>query len=126
MLVIENQDGPKAKYMVAAWTSEGENLLVGLNNGEVKKFSLSGEKKGEAVKSIKAHDEAVSDLQTSLDRSYFITSSRDKLAKLFDSESREHPQLRGPGATQLCVHHNCQGFCYCWWWSRRVCCHYNC
>lgn len=90
VLVIENQDGPKAKYMVAAWTSEGENLLVGLNNGEVKKFSLSGEKKGEAVKSIKAHDEAVSDLQTSLDRSYFITSSRDKLAKLFDSESLEN------------------------------------
>lgn len=33
------------------------------------------------------HEMAVSDLQMSLDNTYFITSSRDKSAKLFDTDS---------------------------------------
>lgn len=89
ILTISNSDGSNAKYIVGAFTYDSKHIVVGLFNGNVVKYNIEGTE-GKVVATVTAHDQAVSDLQMSLDRTYFITSSRDKKSKLFSTDDLTH------------------------------------
>jgi translation initiation factor 3 subunit I len=42
---------------------------------------------GQKLKSVQAHTDVITDMQLSSDRSYFITSSKDKTAQIFESNT---------------------------------------
>lgn len=84
--VIENTDGIKLKVTVAAWSYDGEHVLAGHNDGSVSRYNF---RTGEQTHNVKEHEQAIQDLQTSLDRTYFVTSSKDKTAKLFSCDDLE-------------------------------------
>lgn len=78
ILEIDNPQG-ESKVTFAAWVYDG-NIVAGHANGSVSKYDS---KTGEQLINIPAHENIVSDLQTNSDKTYFITSSKDKTAKLF-------------------------------------------
>lgn len=80
----------KVKYVVADWAYDGKHIVAGLNNGTITRNNVEESSGGKVLSSQKVHDQSISDLQTSLDRTYFITSSRDKTAKLFDIDTLKH------------------------------------
>lgn len=71
---------------VAAWSFEDKFIVVGHKDGKVSKYDGST---GEFVDSLELHEQNVSDVQFSPDKTYFITSSRDSNAKLVDVVSFE-------------------------------------
>jgi len=74
-----------SKPTVVSFGHSSEFILTGHESGKVALFDA---KSGEELDSVaKAHMDTVTDLQLSTDRSYFITSSKDKSAKLFDSKT---------------------------------------
>jgi len=81
--VIENSPNPALKITVAAWTAFGRHV-VGHQDGSI---SLYEWKSGAQIKTIRPHFDPITDIQLSEDRTYFITSSKDKEAKIFDSQS---------------------------------------
>ncbi|PWZ00390.1 putative TIF34-translation initiation factor eIF3, p39 subunit [Testicularia cyperi] len=84
--------GPKA--VVAAFAPCDEYIVTGHENGKVALY-YHDEKEPESgidaeleENSVDAHPgEMISDLQMSADRTYFVTSSRDKTSKLIDSKT---------------------------------------
>lgn len=76
--IIKYEEGQK-KFTRACWTYDGKFIVAGHANGEVSKFDAET---GELIASVHAHDLTVTDLQMSPDRTYFITSSKDKTGKL--------------------------------------------
>ncbi|KAH7091787.1 WD40 repeat-like protein [Auriculariales sp. MPI-PUGE-AT-0066] len=71
------------KATVVAFAHKPNMLVTGHESGKVALFNADT---GEEVESNqKAHMEAVTDIQLAPDRSYFITSSRDKTAKLHET-----------------------------------------
>lgn len=82
--VINTQEG-HATVTVAGWSTNGKFIVGGHKDGEVSKYDVDDDYK--FVEAIKLHDSNVSDLQFSLDRTYFITSSRDSKAYLVDVAS---------------------------------------
>ena len=85
VLVISNPQGD-SKVTFAAWSYDGKYIVAGHANGSVSKYDT---KTGQQIQKVAAHDGPVTDLQTSPDRTYFITSSKDKTAKLFDIETSD-------------------------------------
>ncbi|CAD1810160.1 Eukaryotic translation initiation factor 3 subunit I [Candida parapsilosis] len=92
-LVIEREeDGSKAT--VAGWSGDGKYIIAGHNDGFVSKYDAET---GELVKKIQAHGihneekiVSVTDIQFAPeDKSYFITSSKDKCATLIDVDTFE-------------------------------------
>lgn len=83
-LKIENQDGVSHKVTVASWSYDGEHIVTGNQDGSVSRYHV---KSGERTHTVSAHKNPVQDLQTSLDRSYFVTASKDKTAKMFDIDT---------------------------------------
>ncbi|EDK43341.1 translation initiation factor eIF3 subunit [Lodderomyces elongisporus] len=92
-LVIETeQNGSKAT--VAGWSEDGRFIIAGHDNGYVSKYDAHT---GELLKSLQAHgihneekNVSVTDIQFAPeDRSYFITSSKDKCAVLTDVDTFE-------------------------------------
>lgn len=92
-LVIETpQDGAKAT--VAGWSANGEFIISGHDDGYIYKYDAQT---GEAVNSLEAHgihteekNVTVTDIQFAAeDRSYFITSSKDKCSTLIDVDTFE-------------------------------------
>ncbi|RGB43533.1 eukaryotic translation initiation factor 3 39 kDa subunit [Rhizophagus diaphanus] len=81
-IMIINQEGSKA--MVAAWGYLNKYIITGHENGEISQYDW---KTGEKIKSIHPHTDVISDLQMSEDRTYFITSSKDKSAQIFESNT---------------------------------------
>lgn len=69
---------------VASWGFEGKYIVAGHKDGKVSKYD--GEN-GEYLDSLELHEQSVSDIQFSPDRTYFITSSRDSASKLVDVTS---------------------------------------
>lgn len=80
VVVITNNGGSKA--VVAGWSYLDKYIITGHEDGTVCQWDW---KAGEKTKTIDAHEEILSDLQMSNDRTYFITSSKDKSAKIIDA-----------------------------------------
>ncbi|KAJ8509118.1 hypothetical protein ONZ45_g8687 [Pleurotus djamor] len=71
-----------SKATVCAFTPTPNVVVTGHESGKVALFNV---KSGEEVESNeRAHMDVVTDLQLSKDRSYFITSSKDKTARIHD------------------------------------------
>ncbi|KAI8576919.1 hypothetical protein K450DRAFT_254234 [Umbelopsis ramanniana AG] len=77
---IVNDGGPKA--VVAGWTYLNKFIICGHVDGSITQWDW---KANEKLNTIKPHSESLTDIQFSTDRSYFITSSKDKSAKIFDT-----------------------------------------
>lgn len=84
--VIENTEGIKTKVTVASWAYDGEHVLAGHNDGSVSRYNF---RTGEQTHIERPHDQAVQDLQASLDRTYIITASKDKTSCLLSCDDVE-------------------------------------
>ncbi|KAK0251720.1 translation initiation factor eIF3 subunit [Friedmanniomyces endolithicus] len=76
------------RVTVAGFSFMSHYIITGHENGSVAQWDA---KTGELIKEEFPHDDgmAVTDLQWSADRTYFITASKDKTAKLIDSSTLE-------------------------------------
>lgn len=91
VLVIETPKG-ESKPTVAGWTADGKQIITGLENGFVCKYDATT---GEQLDTLQAHGihteedrVAITDIQFALeDKSYFITSSKDRCAVLIDVDT---------------------------------------
>jgi len=82
-LHIFNPIGSKAT--VCAFTFTPDIIVTGHESGKVALFDV---KTGDEVNNNeRAHMDVVTDLQLSKDRTYFITSSKDKTARIHDTKS---------------------------------------
>ncbi|CAK9438670.1 uncharacterized protein LODBEIA_P28940 [Lodderomyces beijingensis] len=92
-LVIETApDGAKAN--VAGWSDDGTFIIAGHDNGYVSKYDATTGKLLNTLQAHGIHNEeknvSVTDIQFAPeDRSYFITSSKDKCAVIVDVDSFE-------------------------------------
>ena len=68
-----------AKATVAGFSYGGRYIVSGHEDGTVNQYDA---KTGELYDSITVHEDTITDLQWAPDRSYFVTSSKDKTAKL--------------------------------------------
>lgn len=75
-----------SKVTVAGWSYLNKFILTGHENGTVSQYDT---KSGERLITEPAHDGAITDLQTSIDGSYFITASKDKTAAILDATTLE-------------------------------------
>jgi len=78
----------ESKATVAGFSYGNKYIIVGHEDGSVSQYDG---KSGELLHDIQAHepDHPVTDLQWSPDRTYFITSSKDKTAKLITADELE-------------------------------------
>ena len=85
-----------SKAVVCAFAHTPNLILTGHESGKVALFDVkTGE---EVLNNERAHMDVITDLQLSPDRSYFVTSSRDKTARVssrFGRESYENDVLTG-------------------------------
>jgi translation initiation factor 3 subunit I len=85
-LLVFNPVGSKAQ--VVAFSALDKHLVTGHENGKVALWDV---KTGEEVASReKNHNGLITDLQMSADRTYFLTSSKDKSARV---SLQFHPSL---------------------------------
>ncbi len=69
-----------SKATVCAFTSQPNTIITGHESGKVALFDV---KTGEEIdNNERAHNEVVTDLQLSKDRTYCVTSSKDKSARV--------------------------------------------
>ncbi|CAI2176006.1 13449_t:CDS:2 [Funneliformis geosporum] len=73
-----------SKAMVSDWGYLNKYIITGHENGAISQYDW---KTGEKIKSIHPHTDVITDLQMSEDRTYFITSSKDKSAQIFESST---------------------------------------
>ncbi|OJJ48624.1 hypothetical protein ASPZODRAFT_2124666 [Penicilliopsis zonata CBS 506.65] len=71
----------ESKATVAGWSYLGKYIIAAHEDGSVSQYDA---KDGEQIKNVQAHefDHQINDIQFSADRTYFITASKDKSAKL--------------------------------------------
>ncbi|TPX22899.1 translation initiation factor eIF3 subunit [Coccidioides immitis] len=71
----------QSKATVAGWSFLGKYIIAGHEDGSVSQYDS---KTGEQLQNVQAHefDYQINDLQFSADRTYFITASKDKSAKI--------------------------------------------
>lgn len=69
----------ESKATVAGWSYLSKYIIAGHDDGTVSQYDA---KTGEQLLNIEAHEVTITDLQWSPDRTYFITASKDKTAKL--------------------------------------------
>ncbi|KAK5120727.1 translation initiation factor eIF3 subunit [Meristemomyces frigidus] len=76
------------RVTVAGFSFLNKYIITGHDNGSVAQWDA---KTGELLNEVYSHDDgmAVTDLQWSADRTYFITASKDKTAKLHDTQTLE-------------------------------------
>lgn len=67
------------KPTVCCFTWDGEGIVTGHENGKIALWDMMS---GEELESAKPHSEIINDLQLSPDKSYVITASKDKTAKV--------------------------------------------
>ena len=76
-----------SKATVCAFSYVPSRIVTGHMSGKIAVFDY---KTGEEVdNNERAHGDEVTDLQMSPDRTYFVTSSKDKAARVSDSLSRD-------------------------------------
>ncbi|KAG9301639.1 hypothetical protein G9A89_016709 [Geosiphon pyriformis] len=73
-----------SKVMVADWGYLNKYIITGHENGTISQYDW---KNGDLIQSIHPHTAEITDLQMSEDRTYFITSSKDKSAQIFESNT---------------------------------------
>ncbi|CCH44683.1 hypothetical protein BN7_4251 [Wickerhamomyces ciferrii] len=83
ILVIPTYEGLE-RVSVAGFSYLGKYIIAGHQDGTVSKYDA---KTGEFINSVKVHEGLVTDLQFSEDRTYFITSSKDKSSKILDVDN---------------------------------------
>ncbi|BFZ54704.1 translation initiation factor eIF3 subunit [Savitreella phatthalungensis] len=83
ILTITTED---SKVTVAGWSALDRHIITAHENGAV---SLYDAKSGTRVDRRQVHEATVTDLQVAQDGTYFLTASKDKTAKLIDSETLE-------------------------------------
>jgi len=78
----------ESKATVAGFSYDAKYIIAGHEDGSVSQYDGQT---GEFLKNIQAHDpdHPVTDLQWAPDRTYFITSSKDKTAKLITADELE-------------------------------------
>ncbi|KAF7723110.1 translation initiation factor eIF3 subunit [Apophysomyces ossiformis] len=84
IVTIRNEGGPKA--VVAGWGYLNNYIISGHMDGSICQWDWKANKK---LNSIKAHSDLITDIQFSPDRTYFITSGKDKIAQIFDADTLE-------------------------------------
>lgn len=74
----------EAKATVAGWSYFGKHIIAGHEDGSVSQYDS---KSGDQLENVQAHefDSVIMDIQFSPDRTYFITASKDKSAKIISS-----------------------------------------
>ncbi|KAJ1821741.1 translation initiation factor eIF3 subunit [Coemansia sp. RSA 2671] len=75
-----------AKPTVAAWSYLDKFIVSGHEDGSLSLYDWRNE---EVVQTAKAHDSIITDMQMWKDGTYFITSSRDMTARLFETATLE-------------------------------------
>jgi translation initiation factor 3 subunit I len=70
-----------SKVSVAGWSYSDRFIIAGHSDGNISKYDAET---GECLDSVRDHEGLVTDLQFSPDRTYFITSSKDKSSRIFD------------------------------------------
>jgi translation initiation factor 3 subunit I len=70
-----------SKVTMAGWSYLNKFILAGHENGTVSQYDA---KTGERLKNVQAHTATITDLQMSIDGSFFVTASKDKTAKIID------------------------------------------
>jgi translation initiation factor 3 subunit I len=90
-----------SKATVCAFTRAPGIIVTGHESGKVSLFDVrSGE---EILNKERAHMDTVTDLQMSLDQTYFITSSRDKTARVSWPEFCLSTAFVDEGTSHACV-----------------------
>ncbi|CAK44508.1 uncharacterized protein An02g12410, partial [Aspergillus niger] len=76
----------ESKATVAGWSYMGKYIIAGHEDGSVSQYDG---KTGEQLENVQAHefDHQINDIQFSADRTYFITASKDKSAKLMSTRN---------------------------------------
>ncbi|KAF7590743.1 translation initiation factor eIF3 subunit [Aspergillus hancockii] len=76
----------ESKATVAGWSYLGKYIIAGHEDGSVSQYDS---KTGEQLENVQAHefDLQINDIQFSADRTYFITASKDKSAKLISARN---------------------------------------
>ncbi|KAI9137650.1 eukaryotic translation initiation factor 3 subunit I-like protein [Paraphysoderma sedebokerense] len=72
-----------SKVTAARWGPLNKHIYTGHEDGSL---SMWEPMTGERVKHLKAHTKPITDLQFSYDKTYFITSSKDSTARLYDTK----------------------------------------
>lgn len=84
LFTLETVEGLDA-VTVAGWAIGGKHIFAGHKDGKVSKYrSEIANGVFEYVDSIQLHEQSISDIQFSPDRTYFVTSSRDSTAHIVD------------------------------------------
>ena len=78
-----------SKATVALFTPLSDFILTGHENGKVAKYEVNSGQEVNAV--TDAHRLEITDIQLSPDGTYFITSSKDKTARVSSSSRRGIP-----------------------------------
>eukprot|EP00834_Sanchytrium_tribonematis_P001622 NODE_41_length_34096_cov_2.002235.p18 type:complete len:245 gc:universal NODE_41_length_34096_cov_2.002235:21221-20487(-) len=68
------------KSTISKWGPLDETILVGYEDGKLLIFN----RENELIKQIFDHEKVITDIQFSMDKSHFITSSKDHTARLYD------------------------------------------
>lgn len=76
----------ESKSTVAGWSYLSKYIIAGHEDGRVSQYNA---KTGEQILNEHVHDAIITDLQWSSDRTYFITASKDKTAKLINVSNLE-------------------------------------
>ncbi|KAK2732861.1 translation initiation factor eIF3 subunit [Onygenales sp. PD_40] len=76
----------ESKATVAGWSFLSKYIIAGHEDGSVSQYDA---KTGEQLENVQAHefDLPITDIQFSADRTYFITASKDKSAKIISSRN---------------------------------------
>jgi translation initiation factor 3 subunit I len=76
----------ESKATVAGWSYLGKYIIAGHEDGSISQYDS---KSGEQLENVQAHefDYQINDIQFSADRTYFITASKDKTAKIVSSRN---------------------------------------
>lgn len=84
ILEIVNEGDASVKPTIATWSYGGFNIIAGHADGSISKYDAET---GKLLDHSTPFKKTVTDVQTSSDRTYFIASSKDQTAKLFDIDS---------------------------------------
>lgn len=75
---------PDSKFTKAGWSYLNKYIIAGHADGSVSQYDG---KTGEFLKNVAVHDKEITDLQFAPDRTYFITASKDKTARILDTKN---------------------------------------